>query len=260
MIPPTAQWLIDDFGWRTAYLGLGAIVVAIGFPVFFFLLKESPAFAVDQRRATGGAGITRAMAFRQPAFWILFASVSLGAGSISAIITHIVPIVGEAGSSIAVALSALAGLYLVNAVWQIALGVVLDRSRGPRIAALFILPGIAGVLLLALAHDSTTLVVGGFLIGLSCGTEYGLLPFCIPRYFGFRAYGEIYGWIFGAIMLMQGLSPFVMDLLFEASGSYRLPMIVIAVLLAVSAAVVGFLPRYERARSPEAIDPSLRAR
>lgn len=246
IMPSVAQVMIEAFGWRGAYMGLGILVIAIGLPVFFFLLKEAPAFVAPVER--GGVepvgGMTREEAQRHPAFWLLFGGVAVGAGSISAIITHMVPLVAEHGGSMATALAALAGLYMVNAGWQTILGAVLDKVSTPRIAALFVLPGIAGTVLLGTTADPRLMIVGGLLVGLSAGTEYGLLPFCIPRYFGFRAYGEIYGWIFGAIMLLQGISPFVMDLAFEAAGSYRPALIVLGGTLFACSAVIAFLPRY----------------
>lgn len=251
IIPPAAQALLDAFGWRVAYFGLGAIVIGVGFPVFLLFLREAPIVPPAPGPATrAGAeaeaapGLSAAGALRQPAFWILLASVALGAGSISALVTHMAPLVTDRGISPMVATGALVGLFVTNAAWQIVIGLVLDRGRTPRIAAPFVLPAVAGAALLALARDPALIVVGGVLIGMGCGTEYGLLPFCIPRYFGFRAYGEVYGWIFGAIMLIQGFTPFLMDVLYEATGSYRPVMAGLCVMLVGCAAIILALPRY----------------
>lgn len=248
IMPSVAQALIDAYGWRGAYVGLGMIVIAVGLPVFFLLLKEAPLSAQPAGEALAElqGGVSRAEAQRHPAFWILFSGVAVGAGSISAIITHMIPLVAERGGSMATGLAALSALYAANAVWQTVLGGVLDRMESPRIAGLFILPGIGGVLLLGTTADPQMMIVGALLVGLSAGTEYGLVPFCIPRYFGFRAYGEIYGVIFGMIMLLQGISPFVMDLAFDAAGSYKPALVAVSVTLFACSVLIMFLPRFHR--------------
>lgn len=259
IMPSVAQALIDSYGWRMAYVGLAAIVIGVGLPTFFLLLKEAPLSAQPAGEATEEltGGMSRAEAQRHPAFWILLGGVAVGAGSISAIITHMIPLVAERGGSVATGIAALSALYAANAVWQTVLGGVLDRMPTPRIAALFILPGIGGALLLGTTTDPTMMIVGGLLVGLSAGTEYGLVPFCIPRYFGFRAYGEIYGVIFGAIMLLQGIAPFVMDLAFEAAGHYGPALVALSFTLLACSAAVAFLPRYDTEEKMPAESASL---
>jgi len=250
VLPPIAQMMIQAYGWRGAYTGLGMLVIGVGLPVFFLLLREAPAGAVPAGLAGADAegGLTRREAQRLPAFWILFGGVALGAGSIAAVITHMIPLVAERGGAVAIALAALSMLYAANAVWQIALGAVLDRRRSPRIAGLFILPGALGALLLGFGSSTATLVAGGCLVGLSAGTEYALLPFCIPRYFGFRAYGEIFGWVYGAIVLLQGISPFLMDIALERSGSYRPVILALSSTLLICSLAIACLPAYDDVR------------
>ena len=224
------------------------IVIAIGFPSFWLLLKEAPdaesgTLAARSAEALGD-NVLPADAVRHSAFRLMFVAVAMGAGSIAAIITHMTPIATGAGMSGFTGAWALGGLFLVNAIWQVGVGLLLDRSADPRIAAPFVLVSAAGALVIAFAGTPAMLMCGALLVGLGCGTEYGLLPFSIPRYYGLRFYGEIYGWIFGAIMLVQGLAPFLMDLTYGLTGSYRVALYAIAAVLACSAALVTQLPPY----------------
>ncbi|EGD58080.1 major facilitator superfamily MFS_1 [Novosphingobium nitrogenifigens DSM 19370] len=257
-VPVFAQALIQMVGWREAYLGLGALVIAVGFPAFWFGLHENDG-AVHRGQDDGAiepersflrdASIVPREAVRTRAFRLLFVSVAAGSGSIAAITTHMGPIAAENGLAPMAGIVALGGLYLANAVWQIAVGLVLDRTRTPRLAAPFVLTAVIGTLILTQTHTPGMVMLAAILIGLGCGTEYGLLPFCIPRYFGFRYYGEIYGWIFGAIMLFQGVTPFVMDVLYERTGSYHAPVLLIgAILIACSGLLLG-LPGYRFGRA-----------
>ena len=43
LVPVVAQLMIDNFGWRMAYAGFGAAVLALALPMVVFVLRESPA-------------------------------------------------------------------------------------------------------------------------------------------------------------------------------------------------------------------------
>ncbi|HEY6371908.1 MAG TPA: hypothetical protein VIX37_15120 [Candidatus Sulfotelmatobacter sp.] len=59
-----------------------------------------------------------------------------------------------------------------------------------------------------------------FLIGLGMGAEADVIAYLISRYFGLRALGEVYGYVFGSYTLAGALGPWLMGLGFDRSGSY----------------------------------------
>jgi hypothetical protein len=59
------------------------------------------------------------------------------------------------------------------------------------------------------------------LVGLGLGAEVDIIAFLVGRYFGIRAFGEIYGYLFGGFVLGTGVGPLVMGGGFDAMGSYR---------------------------------------
>src|SRR5436305_1136885 len=70
LVPQLAAALIAAFGWRTAYLGLGAAVLVIAFvPVAIFLREPPHASQSERRAATAGLpGVDSAAAFRSGLF------------------------------------------------------------------------------------------------------------------------------------------------------------------------------------------------
>ena len=82
-------------------------------------------------------------------------------------------------------------------------------------------------------------------MGLGLGTEYGVLPYFLSRYYGLRHYGAISGAVYGVIVLIQGVTPFLMDLVFDLTGSYRGAIIAICFGLAAGALLILRLPRFE---------------
>jgi cyanate permease len=90
-------------------------------------------------------------------------------------------------------------------------------------------------------------MIGAVLLGIGSGTEYGLLPCVIPRYFGVRSFSEIYGTIFGVSILVSGFTPMLMGLAFDANHNYNLALILIAAALVCSAILLFLAPPYDAA-------------
>ena len=59
------------------------------------------------------------------------------------------------------------------------------------------------------------------LMGIGASSESDLLAYLTGRYFGLRAFGEVYGYIFAAFMIGTALGPYAVGLGYELMGSYR---------------------------------------
>jgi len=230
-MPIVAGLLMARYGWRGAYQGIGLLVALIGFPLLLAFLKDPPKRLSAE--ADTASGLSLAEAARTPTFWITLVAIALGAGCVTAVFTHVAPILGDRHVGEGVIIAVISTFALVCAGWQIAVGWVLDRTSAPRVIAPFYLLAAAGAVLMMRAGDTPGLILAGALMGIGLGTEFGALPFFIARYFGLRAYGAISGVMYAVVMLMQGLTPVLMDLVFDAQGRYD------AAVYAVVAALIG---------------------
>ena len=232
--------LISSYGWRAGFQGIGAAIILIGFPVLYLLLRDPPQgvsrSATEHLEKT--AGLSLAEALKTSTFWIILAAIALGAGCMTAIFAHVVPMLLDRGVSARQATTVLATFSLVTAGWQIGMGYMLDRIPRPWIAAPFYLLALAGLILLESASSYPLLLLSGMLMGLGLGTEYGVLPYFLSRYFGTRHYGAISGSMYGVIVLTQGLTPFLMDLVFDVTGNYDIAIIAICVGLVLGAILI----------------------
>ena len=232
--------LISSYGWRAGFQGIGAAIILIGFPVLYLLLRDPPQgvsrSATEHLEKT--AGFTLAEALKTSTFWIILAAIALGAGCMTAIFAHVVPMLLDRGVSAGQATTVLATFSLVTAGWQIGMGYILDRIPRPWIAAPFYLLALAGLILLESTSSYPLLLLSGLLMGLGLGTEYGVLPYFLSRYFGTRHYGAISGSMYGVIVLTQGLTPFLMDIVFDVTGNYDIAIIAICIGLVVGAILI----------------------
>ena len=232
--------LISSYGWRAGFQGIGAAIILIGFPVLYLLLRDPPRdvsrSATEHLEKT--AGLSLAEALKTSTFWIILAAIALGAGCMTAIFAHVVPMLLDRGVSAGQATTVLATFSLVTAGWQIGMGYMLDRIPRPWIAAPFYLLALAGLILLESASSYPLLLLSGMLMGLGLGTEYGVLPYFLSRYFGTRHYGAISGSMYGVIVLTQGLTPFLMDIVFDVTGNYDIAIIAICIGLVLGAILI----------------------
>ncbi len=244
--PLYAQTLITRYGWRTGYVGLGAAILCVGLPVLLLLLRDPPAHAV-RGVAGSSADTTLAQARASRTFWLILSAIALGAGCMTAVFAHVVPILTDRGLGVQRATLVLVTFSMVTAGWQVAVGSLLDRIPRPWVAAPFYAAALAGLLLLAWSASYPRLLVAGALMGLGLGTEYGVLPYFLSRYYGLRHYGAISGAVYGVIVLIQGVTPFLMDLAFDLTGSYRAAIVAICFGLAGGALLILRLPRFDLA-------------
>jgi len=76
------------------------------------------------------------------------------------------------------------------------------------------------------------------------GAEYSLLPYYIGRYFGVRAFGQLYGGIYAAASIAGGLGPFIMGRTFELTHSYGHALAALEVGIAIAILCVASLGKY----------------
>ena len=232
LAPMLAAFLIVNYGWRGAQQGLALTILAIGLPTLILFLKDPPPLSETQKPSSG---VTLAQARKTPTFWIILVAIALGAGCMTAVFAHVVPMLVDRNLPMDQAVSVLVTFSMVTAFWQVGVGYVLDKFPKPWIAAPFYLAAILGLILFESTSQQTGLLLAATLMGLGLGTEYGVLPYFLSRYFGVRHYGSISGAVYGVIVLTQGITPFLMDLNFDVSGNYQLSVLVICAAMLVGA-------------------------
>ena len=250
--PVLAAVVVGRYGSRMGYGAIGLTVLAIGLPTLALWLRDAPrtssAPIAETAAATDGGsdeeGVTLGEAVRRPLFWLLAMTVAAGAGCTTAIFSHVVPILAERGHGVEIATSVLGVFAFATSGWQMVCGRVLDRVQNPRIAIPMIAAAVAGLALLDRAESGATLLLAGLLLGIGMGTQYGVLPYFVGRYFGTRGFGAIVGSLYSAVIAVQGITPVLLDHAYDVQGSYRAAVLATCAVLVAGTALLLALPRY----------------
>jgi len=82
-----------------------------------------------------------------------------------------------------------------------------------------------------------TPALGVILIGLGLGTEIDLIAFLTSRYFGQRAFGQLYGFCFMLFGLGSSCGRYIGGAVYDLAGSYNPALVGAAIALALAVVV-----------------------
>jgi MFS family permease len=243
ILPVVAQSIISRFGWRAAYASLGGLALLLGLPLSWRYIRERGAVG-NQSAPVAHAGMTWQQGLRASAFWIITAILFVSSISMNGAITHLSALLTDRGltaGNAALCASILGGSSVLG---RIAVGWLLDRFFGPRVALLINLLTALGMFLLARATSFPAGCFAAVLIGVGAGGEAAITPYLLTRYFGLRAFSTLYGLTWTFYAAAGAIGPVILGRAFDATGSYTSLLTLLAIALGVAAAANLLLPRY----------------
>jgi MFS family permease len=176
--------------------------------------------------------------------WIAFFMISIGVG---ALIPNMFRILVSDGFT-PVQAGQVAGLIGLSVIaGRVVAGFLLDRVWAPLVAFVFLtVPAISCLLLANPQVGLQYLAIAAVLVGLAAGAEFDLIAYMVSRYFGMKAYGQIYAWQFIGFGLGSGFVAPVPELVKEAMGSYDPALYVIAALFVIGGTLLLAMGRYPK--------------
>ena len=245
LMPLYVLTLMSDGGWRFAYQGLSLIVLVLGVPFVFFLLRDPPhADQTSDLEDQDSQGLNLRQVCKTRTFWLMLTAIALCTGCMMSIFTHVVPILTDQGISPKNATAVLATFAMVTVGAQVLVGATLDRLNRPRAIAPLFLIAAGGALLMVYSDSMSTLTVSAVMMGFGLGAEFGLLPYGISRYFGLKYYGVISGVMYGVVAITNGFMPVLMDVVYDLYGNYELGLIAAAWGMLFGASLIFNLPEF----------------
>ena len=237
LVPQFVAFLIEHQGWRAAYVGLGALILAIAFVPVALFIREPPSAPAAAAGAPQAAGTSVGEAVRQPLFWLINIGFVLATIAINGTLAHVVALLTDRGIAAATATNALSVAGVAIIAGRIVSGWCVDRLFAPHVTVAVLCLPIVGIALLASGAGGVAPFAGTVLCGLGIGAEIDLMAFFVGRYFGLRAFGAIYGLMFATFAIGSGLGSFLMGTTFDLAHSYR-PMLLAFVAALIAACVL----------------------
>jgi MFS family permease len=243
ILPLFSQLLITRYDWQVAYASLGGLALLLGLPLTWRYVRERTQVSRESVPAVA-SGISWQQGLRSFAFWIIVAVLFVGSISTNGAITHLVALLTDRQISpkdAALCASLLGGSSLLG---RVGVGWLLDRFFGSRVAFFVSLLAASGLFLLARANSFSAGCLAAVLIGIGVGGEAAITPYLLTRYFGLRGFSVLYGLTWTFYAAAGAIGPVILGRSFDLTGSYASLLVTLSVGMAVTAAMLLFLPRY----------------
>jgi sugar phosphate permease len=237
LAPFYVTFAIDAFGWRTAWLIVGIVMLILMTPLTL-LVKGSPeeiGLLPDGRARSGASSengppsarltaehsFTVREALRQRSTWLVIAATTLAAPTLGGHGVHVVTYYIESGIDRTWAAFAVSTYGIFAIIGRFAWGMLADRYH---------IRGVTLAISLAIAASLSTLlrvdapaaaIVYGITSGLTIGGYVALAPLIWSNYFGRAHLGAIRG-AFAPLAMLGGASgPWLIATIHDTTGSYR---------------------------------------
>jgi MFS family permease len=248
--PFIAKILMERYGWRWTYFGLGLLIIMVALPAILLVVRERPVaeLSAGPPRPSGsvtrsGLGLTLQQAARTRIYWSLIGFFFLTTFALTGVVTNMVAMLVDRGLPMAVAVFALSTLALSQSIGRLISGYLLDRVPVAQISLIWFVGCLIGLGVLVTAHSPMSALFAAAMLGLAWGAEGEMTGFYASRYFGLDNLAAITGTVFAAIGVAAAFSQVTVAWLFDRTHNYQYAIsIMIAVMLAACALLASLGP------------------
>ena len=255
VVAPAAALLIEHLGLAGAAPWMGLALCVGTLPVTLFVLRSRPSdmgLEPDGTVAVEGASLVPpqpAVVFHEARRSGYFYAVSVAylflLGAQVGAIAHFYRLASlrTGAATAALAVSLLAGSSTIG---RLAGGWLMLWISSRDFALGLMAMQAAGLAVLAFAEAPISLLAGTILFGVTMGNSLMMHPLLLAERFGTRDYGRIYST--SQLVTVVGLAgcPPLIGLLYDASGGYAVPFLVVAALTLVGLAVLAIFGKVRR--------------
>ena len=251
---PVVAYALTTIGWRWTYVALGCLPILIGLPLTLWSLRNravASARGVASQTASNTSdttGLTLPETLRNWRFWLLTIAFLPCALTLAGILPHIEGVMLSLNFGWDASVTAGAAIGGALMTGRLVCGFLIDRLWAPGVGAAILVLAAAGNWMLSGTDSFATALTAAVLIAFAGGAEYDLVGYLVSRYFGTRSYAAISGSLFAVFTLGGGVGPLLYARAVDATGSYRIPLIVTAAVLLATTVPLLCLGRYRTFR------------
>jgi len=238
LIPSATAWLILHYGWRGMFTVFGVVILAC-IPAIFLWLEEpgtrglKPTLSFRRPAATGSQAMVMGFegqpfgdVLRDWVFWLMLTGnlVTMVVGN--GLMANIPAALQDRGFSLQTigevdSIATFAGIPGV-----LIAGVLMDRAPTARIAAPFHMVTALSAFLLMIVTPTfggqPLLLASRCLFMLAFAGALPMTAYIMTRFFGLKAYAQIYGFMSAIQAVCMGFAPPVFGYIHDATQSYQL--------------------------------------
>ena len=259
VIAPLAGWLVSEYGWRSAWVALGIVMIVSITPISALLMKRQPEDigllpdgipnfndgTTNGNNRPANSQIeeypwTRKEAIRTKAMWILLGVQTLGAMSLMPVLLHQVPYIQDKDFSLSTAATVATTLAGFAILGKLVYGFLAERFPIRYVLSASLIPAGVSLYILVVADNIVMLYCYAIFHGLSMGGWPPLMSVALASYFGRQNAGAIRGIVTPAGNIVQPFTPVLAGWMWDTLGNYNLSFTIFAVSWSLAGILILF--------------------
>lgn len=246
LVPLAATALVTFYGWRNAYLIIGAVVLLMLVTVAQVMRRDPQAVGLlpdggsdepsDSRMASEERNVSLRTVVRTRQFWTLCIAQFTIFFCLLTMIVHIVPHATDLGLPPATAAGVLATIGGVSMLGRIVMGTAIDRIGGKRSLIICFMVLLCGLIWLQIAGKAWMLFLFAVIYGIAHGGFFTVMSPTLAEFFGTGSHGLLFGIVLFSGTIGGAIGPLLAGYIFDKTAGYQIIFVVLTVL-----AVVGFI-------------------
>ena len=241
LVPQIAKALNVHFDWRNSIMILGFIMIAIAFPMAWFV-QENPPGTTDPKHAPPKTPLTPIL--KDWPFYLLVIGSMCSIGAVAGTIQNLKLFFSidlkytqqEAANILSIVLGS-------SIIGRLMMGWLADKIQKKYVMILIYSLVAVSIPLLFLATTPGVVYVFAFIFGVALGGDYMIIPLMAAELFGVRVMGRVMGLVITADGLAEAFAPMLAGWLRDKSGSYATGFSSLIILAIIGTIAVAFLPR-----------------
>jgi MFS family permease len=241
LVPQIAKWLNLEFGWREAMMILGVLMIAIAFPMAWFV-KENPENSTVSQQSTPKTPLTPIL--KGWPFYLLMIGSMCSIGAVAGTTQNLKLFLSidlqYAQQQAANVLSIVLGASIIG---RLVMGWLADRIEKKYVMILIYALVALSIPMLYFASTPGVIYAFAFVFGVALGGDYMIIPLMAAELFGVKVMGRVMGIVITADGLAEAFAPMLAGWLRDKSGSYANGFAALIVLAVIGTIAVSLLPR-----------------
>ena len=238
-----ASWLTGRFGWQTALVCLGVLMVIVALPLTLMTDDKSQEFGQQSQLPTVPLGEI----LRSPSFYLLAIGSLCSIGAVGATNQHLkLYLTRDNGFDQNTAANVIALVLFTSNVGRILMGWLADRFQKKYVMILIYLLVAAGIPLLFFIQAPGAIYLFAIVFGIGMGGDYMIIPLMAAELFGVRVMGRVMGLIIVVDGLAEAWVPKLVGRLRDQNPNYTKGFALMIGLALLGALAISLLPRKEK--------------
>lgn len=239
LVPQIAKALNTNFGWHNALAVLGVLMVAIAFPMAWFV-KDNPEQVETQHSIPK---VPLGDILKGWPFYLLLIGSMCSIGAVAGTSQNLKLFLSidlhysqqEAANVLSIVLGS-------SIIGRLLMGWLADRMAKKYVMMLIYALVALAIPMLYFADVSGVIYIFAFLFGVALGGDYMIIPLMAAELFGVKVMGRVMGLVITADGLAEAFAPMLAGWLRDESGSYVNGFAALIGLAIIGTIAVSFLP------------------